>query len=53
MPTFGAVVGFELSGSGDPAPDSHFSLTGDRAPVVPSFGTTPHGGFMGGISGRF
>lgn len=52
MPTIGAVLGYELSGSASP-PDSHFSLTGDRVPVMPAFGTTPHGGFMGGVSGRF
>ncbi|QSQ27212.1 hypothetical protein JY651_20855 [Pyxidicoccus parkwayensis] len=53
MPTVGAVLGYELSGSVGSSPDSHFSLTKERAPVVPSFGTTPHGGFVGGISGRF
>jgi hypothetical protein len=53
MPTFGAVLGYELSGAVSKSPDSHFSLTGEPARVVPSFGTTPHGGFMGGVSGRF
>jgi hypothetical protein len=53
LPAFGAVVGFELSGSTDPGPSSHFSLTGDRLPLTPAFGTTPHGGFMGGVVGRF
>ncbi|MCY1014673.1 hypothetical protein [Pyxidicoccus sp. MSG2] len=53
LPALGAVVGFELSGSMDPGPASHFSLTGGRVPVTPAFGTTPHGGFMGGVVGRF
>jgi hypothetical protein len=53
LPAIGAVVGFELSGSTDLGPSSHFSLMGGRVPVTPSFGTTPHGGFMGGVAGRF
>ncbi|WP_163997438.1 hypothetical protein [Pyxidicoccus caerfyrddinensis] len=53
LPAMGAVVGFELSGSTDPGPSSHFSLTAGRLPVTPAFGPTPHGGFMGGVTGRF
>jgi hypothetical protein len=53
LPAIGAMVGFELSGSTDLGPSSHFSLMGGRVPVTPSFGTTPHGGFMGGVAGRF
>jgi len=53
LPAIGAVTGFELSrhvGTGNPPP---FSLTRARVPMAPAFGTTPHGGFMGGVAGHF
>lgn len=53
LPTVGAVMGYELSHHADLGPSSHFSLTQERMPVVPTFGTTQHGGFMGGVAGRF
>jgi hypothetical protein len=51
LPAVGAMAGFELSRHLEQP--SRFSLTGGRVPVAPTFGTTPHGGFMGGVSGRF
>lgn len=53
MPVVGAVAGYELSRLPNVGPSSHFSLTEDRVPVIPAFGTTPRGGFMGGVAGRF
>lgn len=51
LPALGSMAGYELSRTQEDP--SRFSLTGPSVPVAPSFGTTPHGGFMGGLSGRF
>ena len=51
FPAIGATMGYELSRDAEPA--SRFSLTGSPVPVAPAFGTTRHGGFVGGLTGRF
>lgn len=53
LPAIGAVTGFELSRHVGAETPTRFSLTGASVPVAPTFGTTPHGGFMGGVAGRF
>lgn len=51
MPAIGATMGYELSKVFPVS--SSFSLTGPSIPVAPAFGTTRHGGFVGGLTGRF
>lgn len=55
LPAVGAVTGYELSRVLESP--TRFSLTvtheSSEVPVVPVIGTTPHGGFMGGLTGRF
>jgi hypothetical protein len=51
MPAIGATMGYELSRVFPVS--SSFSLTGPSVPVAPAFGTTRHGGFVGGLTGRF
>ena len=51
LPAIGSMAGYELSRNlEDPA---RVTVTGPSLALTPGFGTTPHGGFMGGLSGRF
>jgi hypothetical protein len=52
LPGIGAMVGYELTGSREP-PRFSLTVTHESPTLVPVIGPTPHGGFMGGLSGRF
>ncbi|NMO15068.1 acid shock protein [Pyxidicoccus fallax] len=56
LPALGAMAGYELSRSLElpPVPSPpRLSRTDSRGLLAPTFGTTPRGGFMGGVAGRF
>jgi hypothetical protein len=53
LPAIGAVTGYELSRHAGDSDVTRFSLEAGPAPVVPSVGTTLHGGVVGGVTGRF
>ncbi|MFY2558137.1 hypothetical protein ACN469_10935 [Corallococcus terminator] len=54
LPPIGAMLGYEFSRSEPPAV-SRLSQTPSQGAPMPTFtfGTTPHGGLMGGVAGRF
>jgi hypothetical protein len=52
LPSLGAVAGYELSGLDGPSSFS-VTVTHEGPTLVPVMGPTPHGGVMGGLSGRF
>ncbi len=52
----GSILGFELSEalpSNEPRSQPGRSTSGPALLLVPTAGTTPRGGFIGGLSGRF
>jgi hypothetical protein len=53
LPAVGAVGGYELSGLMDDPARFSMTVTHEAPTLVPVIGTTPRGGFMGGLSGRF
>jgi hypothetical protein len=53
LPAVGAMAGYELSGHLDDPARFSLTVTHESPALVPVIGTTPRGGFMGGLSGRF
>ncbi|MFP2924466.1 hypothetical protein ACLESO_04470 [Pyxidicoccus sp. 3LG] len=51
LPAIGAMAGYEMGRSAQPS--AGFSLRGGGVSVTPAIGSTPRGGFMGGLVGRF
>ncbi|MFL5349363.1 MAG: hypothetical protein ACJ8AT_31570 [Hyalangium sp.] len=53
LAALGALIAFEVSGASREPERVQLSLAGTGLQLVPVLGTTPQGGFLGGLAGRF
>lgn len=53
LAAIGALIAFEVSGASREPERVRLSLAGTGLQMVPVLGTTPQGGFLGGLAGRF